>query len=109
MPKEPEERYLEWLTREEERVGLSATLRATEDIEYARVLLYDELGYEPTESQLSTFMGSGAVRFEQLPTLGVSYKMEEHWWGFQSTYRDVVTGRYVKVTDVYSALRTFFP
>ncbi len=97
------------LEREEEAVGFDWCVRASEDIEEARRLLYSELGYEPTDAQVSTFMEAGVRRYEQLPALGVRHSMVEMWWGKQSTYRDIVTGRYVASSDVVSALRTFFP
>lgn len=108
MPKEPEERYLEWMEREEEMVGFDWCVRASEDVEEARKLLYSELGYEPTEAQTKSFMEAGVRRYEQLPALGVRHGMVEMKWGYQSTYRDIITGRYIKAADVVSALRTFF-
>lgn len=99
---------MEWLQREEEVVGFDATVRASVDMEEARRLLFGELGFEPTEAQLGAFQQAGIARYEMLPQLGVTHAMEEHWWGYQSTYRDIVTGRYVKPEDVVSALRTFF-
>lgn len=108
MPREPEERYLEWLERVEESVGFDRTVRASTDVEEARRLLYDELGYEPTKTQLDAFMSSGVTRYEQLPILGIRHEMVEHWWGYESSYRDIITGRFVRPEDVMSALRTFF-
>lgn len=108
MPREPEERYLEWLTREEEEVGLDKMLRGTTDFASARKLLIEELEIDPTEPRIRGLVEWGTARYEYLPQLGVRHEMVEMWWGSQSTYRDIVTGRYVPAADVMAALRTFY-
>ena len=106
MPKVLGEKYLEWLSREEELLGIDATARASTDVEAARRLLYSEIGYEPSESQISAFMEAGMTRYEQLPQIGVTYAREWHpeFQGYESTFRDIATGRYVARTDVMAAL-----
>lgn len=104
MAKGAEERYLEWLEREEEAVGLTSVIGASTDIEAARALLYEELGYEPTDAQLDAFMGAGRMKYEVLPDAGVSFGRVEQVWGMQSVYRDIKTGRFVSRTFVEEAL-----
>jgi len=106
MPKAPQEKYLEWLSREEELLGIDETARASTDVEAARRLLYSEIGYEPTESQVTAFMGAGVERYEQLPQVGAYYAREWHpeFQGYESVFRDVTTGRYMARTDIIAAL-----
>jgi len=99
MPKEPAERYMEWLEREEERLGIAATQRGTMDITEAKAMLADELGYEPTEGQLDTFMMTGKARYEVMPEVGVTSRMFERPWGRQMTYRDVATGKFISYAE----------
>lgn len=106
MPRGLEERYLEWLEREEEVLGLDAIIRASTDIEEARRLLFDELGYEPTGSQLDAFMGAGMMKYQQLPEIGVGFERIEHVWGYQPTYRDLLTSRFISRTTVEQAIAT---
>jgi len=100
----PEEDLLEWLEREEENLGFTAIEDALQDIEKARRLLFDELGYDLTEEQFSGLRGALETKYESLPSISVSHKRVEQKWGYQDVYRDVVTGRYVSGTDVWALL-----
>jgi predicted Ser/Thr protein kinase len=100
----PEEDLLGWLEREEESLGFSTFQDALGDIERARSLLYDELGYDITEAQFEALTGAAVLRYEELPSIGVSYMRYEHAWGYQDTYRDIATGRFVSGEDVFSLL-----
>jgi hypothetical protein len=102
----PEEDLLGWLEREEESLGFSAVQDALGDIEAARSLLYDELGYDITEFQFEALKSASASRYEGLPSIGVEYKLIEHKWGYEASYRDLVTGRLLRAEDVFSALAT---
>lgn len=102
----PEEDLLGWLEREEESLGFSDIQDALGDIEKARLLLYDELGYDITESQFEALQRASMLRYEELPSIGVSYGRIEQAWGYQSTYRDITTGRFVSAEDVFSLLST---
>lgn len=100
----PEEDLLSWLDREEERLGFDALDDAMGDIEVARSLLYDELGYDITDAQFEGLRDALMTRYEELPTVGVEYGRIEHDWGYQTTYRDIVSGRFVSPDDVYGLL-----
>lgn len=100
----PEEDLLGWLEREEENLGFSEVQDALGDIEKARGLLYDELGYDITESQFEALSGASRMRYDELPSIGVSYSRVEQSWGYQDMYRDIVTGRLVSQEDVFSLL-----
>ena len=101
-----EEKYLEWLDREESVVGIDAVMRAATDMKEAVKLLEHELGYTPTERQAAVFQEAGMTRYEALPSIGVYHEREFHpeWQGYQSVYRDITTGRFVARSDVESAL-----
>jgi len=101
-----EERYLEWLDREENIFGIDAIMRAGTDIGEAVKLLEQELGYTPTEKQVAAFRDTAFGKYEALPSIGVYYQRDFHpeWQGSQSTYRDIMTGRFVSRADVESAL-----
>lgn len=101
----PPEDLLEWLTREEEILGTDAIERGMIDVEAARSLLYEELGYEPTESQLEAWMGAGVTKYETLPEIGVSLFSIERAWGTQYTYYSYATHRFVGVSEVMEAVR----
>jgi len=102
----PEEDLLAWLEREEERLGFTSVDDALGDIAKARDLFYDELGYDVTEEQFGGLQDALYTRYEELPAIGVSYERVEHRWGYQPSYRDVITGRFVAGADVRSALAT---
>lgn len=102
----PEEDLLGWLEREEERLGFTSVDDALSDIHLARDLFYEELGYDMTEEQFSGLTQASFTRYEELPSIGVGYSLFERDWGFQATYRDVVTGRFVAAEDVYGLLAT---
>lgn len=99
MPKTPEERYMEWLQREEELWGIDEMQRATTDIERLRELLYEELGYEPTASQLSSFMEFGKARYEIMPEVGATTTRFLRPYGYQQVYRDIPTGRFISYKE----------
>lgn len=99
MPKEPAERYVEWLQREEELWGIDKMQRVTTDIEEARAFLYGELGYEAKESQLSGFMEFGKARYEIMPEVGITTTRFLRPYGYQQTYRDVATGRFTSYKE----------
>ncbi|GAI86688.1 unnamed protein product [marine sediment metagenome] len=105
MPKEPAERYMEWLEREEERLGIAATQRASMDIEEAREMLYEELGYDPTESQLSTFMELGKARYEIMPEIGITAYRFERPYGYQMVYQDVKTTLFISYAETTERIK----
>lgn len=102
----PEEDLLAWLEREEERLGFTGVETGLTDIERARDLFYDELGYDITEEQFGGLKSAQYLRYEELPTIGIGYSRIEQAWGYQDVYRDVVTGRFVAKADVYDLLAT---
>jgi len=62
---------------------------------------------EVSESFLSRFQEGVALRYESLPSIGISYqlvarpptpKLPSGW--YQGTFRDIITGRYVSYSDV---------
>lgn len=105
----PPEDLLEWLTREEEKLGLTRMTRATVDIDEARELLHRELGYEPSESQVSGFMGAGEAKYEVLPTLGVEIHPVVEKWGTRYRYYDFATRKWARISDVMEAVRKVIP
>lgn len=102
----PEEDLLGWLEREEERLGFTTIEDALSDIERARMLFYDELGYDITDAQFQGLKDAQYLRYDELPSVGVSYARFEQTWGYQNVYRDIVTGRFVSASDVWSLLAT---
>ena len=100
----PEEDLLGWLEREEEHLGFGTIQDALGDIEQARALLYDELGYDITESQFQGLLEASTLRYEELPSVGVIYSRAEQSWGYQDLYRDIVSGRLVSRDDVFNLL-----
>jgi len=84
----PEEDLLGWLDRAEEKVGFDALQDAlAQDIEEARLLLYEELGYL-SDDQIETLRSASTWRYEELPSIGVTYTS-------QDVFRDPTTGRFV--------------
>lgn len=106
MTREVEEAYLEWLDREEESLGKAATVRLSADFDAAKEMLWGELGYEPADTQIEALMRAGEMRYKIMPEIGVSFERIEHVWGKQSTYRDIMTGRFISSTAVEQALAT---
>lgn len=108
MPKTPEERYMEWLQREEELYGVDAMQRATTDMEEMKKLLRQELGYEPSETQVSAMTSVGRTRYEALPEVKVTTARFERPWGYQQTYRDVTTGRFISYAETSRRVTEFW-
>lgn len=102
----PEEDLLAWLEREEERLGFTSVEDGLSDIAKARDLFFDELGYDITDSQFVGLRDAQYLRYDELPAIGMSYGRIEQSWGFQETYRDVITGRFVAKVDVFDLLAT---
>ena len=102
----PEDDLLGWLEREEQSLGFGATQTGLEDLERARTLFYNELGYDLTEGQFAGLKQAQFLRYEELPSIGVGYSRIERSWGYQESYRDVTTGRFISREDVYSLLST---
>ena len=102
----PEEDLLAWLEREEESLGFASVESGLQDIDRARDLFFDELGYNLTDDQFAGLQAASYLRYEELPTIGISYGRIEQKWGYQATYRDVITGRFATKGDVYSLLAT---
>lgn len=104
MANTPEEDLLAWLTREEEVLGADATIRASQDVDYAVILLQNELGYTPTDTQVTAFQGAGQSKYSTLPDIGISFSLIEHAWGAQATYQDTTTGRFISSADVQARI-----
>lgn len=109
MAETPPEDLLEWLTRIEERVGITKTTRATFDIEEAKELLRRELGYEPTESQLSSFMIAGEAKYEVLPSLKIEVHPVVAPWGIRYRYYDISKREWATIPKVMEAIRKVIP
>jgi hypothetical protein len=95
-----EEDLLGWLEREEQSLGMDAIVRASTDIDYARLLLQEELGYTPTDDQLDAFMSTAGMKYEDLPNAGISFELVDRAWGSQAVYRDLETGRFISREEV---------
>lgn len=102
----PEEDLLMWLEREEQELGYTRVEDALTDIEKARELFFRELGYDMSEGQFEALGRASTLRYEELPTIGISFERMEQKWGYQEIYRDVITGRFAAKEDVYSLLAT---
>lgn len=100
----PEEDLLAWLDREEENVGLADIEAGLQDIDIARRMFYDELGYDMTEAQFIGLKTALDLRYAEFPAVSVSYTRVEQAWGYQPVYRDVVTGRFVSKENVEAAV-----
>lgn len=109
MVETPPEDLLEWLTREEEEFGTARVEGAATDYARARDLLYESLGYEPSEEQVGGFMEVAMVKHEILLELGVSMIPIERPWGKTYSYYNYATHRFAKVTDVMEAVRRWSP
>lgn len=104
----PEEDLLGWLEREEEVLGFGDVEDALGDIQTARDLFFDELGYDMTESQYQGLKDAQFLRYDELPSVSTSYSRvyNPSFAGYQDVYRDTATGRFVAKADVYSLLST---
>lgn len=105
MPEEAAERYMEWLDREEERLGIGRVQRSLADIDELKELLTEELGYEPTEAQVGTFTEMGKARYEIMPEVGVTSYRYERPWGYQMFYRDIPTGKFISYATVTERIK----
>jgi len=101
----PPEDLLAWLTREEEVLGAGVIERSLTDLEEARKLLYQELGYEPTEPQLEAWQQAGVSKYEALPELGIQLFPVERVWGTQYSYYSYATHRFISKQVAMEALR----
>lgn len=104
----PEEDLLGWLEREEEHLGFTSVEDGLSDVQKARDLFYDELGYDITDAQFQGLKDASFLRYDELPSISTSYEKiyQPAWGGFQDVYRDTITGRFVAKADVYSLLGT---
>ena len=102
----PEEDLLGWLEREEESLGFGSVADGLQDIDAARQLFYDELRYDMTPSQFLALREASSLRYEQLPSIGIDYNRVERSWGYQDTYRDIISGKFISRDDVFSMLST---
>ena len=102
-----DEKYLEWLDREEDVLGLDAMMFGSESKDNMFLLLKQELGYEPTDSQVNSMFDAATQRYEIMPEVEVSYDRIWHpeHLGYQSTYRDTTTGRFISRADVQARIR----
>ena len=104
----PEEDLLGWLEREEEELGFADVENALTDIGKARALFYDSLGMEMTDDQFAGLKDAQFLRYDELPSISTSFERIYHksFAGYQESYRDTMTGRFVSKEDVYSLLGT---
>jgi len=99
MPETPPEDLMEWLLREEEIWGIGKTTRLTIDEEELREFLYKELGYEAHESQVAGFRDAAKIRYEIMPEVGITTARYLRPYGYQQTYRDVATGKFISYAE----------
>jgi hypothetical protein len=108
MAETPAEDLMSWLQREEEVIGVAGMERASTDIEEAEDMLYEELGYPPSDAQLSAFMETAKTRYEAFPEIGITSYRFERDWGYQTVYRDVATGRFTSYSDVQERIAKYW-
>jgi len=78
MPKQPEERYLEWLDRVEEKLGSEYMERATLDVDTFKRMLEDELTTEGMEAGAGRFVEMAIDKYEIYPKIGARYETLWH-------------------------------
>lgn len=104
MPETPIEKLMGWLEREEEEFGLTGSITRTIDPEACRSMLREELGYEPSQTQVDLMYSSGRYRYEVLPEIGVRTELVQYAWGSELWYRDITTGRRLSLETVESRI-----
>lgn len=105
MANTPEEDILGWLQREEESIGIDKVVLAGSDIDIARLTLFQELGYDPTTSQLNAFMDAANTKYNTLPSIDIGYIGRNPFSPATPSYRDLKTGRFVSRKTVQELLR----
>jgi hypothetical protein len=95
MPASPEERYLEWLDREEEKLGADFMERATFDIDTFRQMLADELTPEALAGNIQAIIDTADTKYRDLGEVGLSFERIKQAWGYQPAYRDLETGQFI--------------
>ena len=101
----PPEDLMEWLLREEERLGADTTERMLADIEFLKEQLTEELGgFAPTDAQIGGFIEASQLLRERLPEIGVSFTPFIRRGKVFYQYRDLVTQQFMSAEDVWSAL-----
>ena len=107
MPKTTEERYLEWLDREEENLGADYMERATLDVDTFRQMLKDELTPEAMGGAIDKLIDAADTKYRDYAAISVSFERLERAWGTQPAYRDLITGKYVSGSDVAAAVAAY--
>jgi len=108
MPVTPIDAWLEWLEHIEEELGLYGAVYGTIDPEACRKLLYEELGYEPSQAQIDLMFETGRTKYEGYPQIGVRSETVTYHRGTIGQYkelwfRDIPTGR--RISTVAVAIR----
>lgn len=92
--------FLKWLEREEEVFGMTGAIERTIDRDACRMMLLEELGYDPSDSQVNAMYEAGRMKYETLPQIGAGTSSVIYPWGKQTWYRDLTTGRRIGLADV---------
>lgn len=92
--------FLRWLEREEEVFGMTGAIERTIDRDACRMMLLEELGYDPSNKQVEAMYEAGRMKYETLPQIGAGTSSVEYPWGKQTWYRDLTTGRRIGLADV---------
>lgn len=108
MPKEPQERYMEWLSRKEEELGVGRLMGFLADWEACEAELSEEAGRRVEFHEVEAFMTWGKARYEVMPEVGVTSYRFERPWGFQMVYRDILTGRFMSYTATSERIRGYW-
>ena len=101
-----EANLLGWLEREEEEYGFDTMEDALTDFGKARALFLNEQGIDLSEGQYQGLKDAQFFRYDELPSISVAYEKfyNPSFAGWQESYRDTITGRFVAKADVYSLL-----
>src|SRR3990172_2751599 len=92
----------EWLTRFEKRFGADQTATTLQKLSDARDLFYKELGYNITRKQFEALNQGENEKNQYLIEQGIKAETgrrfinKERQEGYQTNYRDITTGRFVK-------------
>lgn len=92
--------FLAWLEREEDVFGLTGAVERTIDRDKCRMMLLEELGYDPSDKQIEAMYEAGRMRYETLPQINVGTSQVLYPWGKQTWFRDLTTGRRIGLEDV---------
>lgn len=108
MAKTSAERYMEWLTRKEEELGVGAVQRLLGEFEELGSVMSAQADRLVETHEVVRFMEFGRARYEVMPEIGITTFWAPHPGGRHISYLDIERKRIISYAETTTRIKEYW-